>query len=132
MKKIIVILALFVALIYVLETQDVTFYNNLKTSVSDGWNTLIQNDDPIFSGDDEITVTDITPITLAAVKATLTAKDLTDGDLTSSIVVISDTYTGNESILGEHDIVFSVSDVEGNITTFTVTVVVVDDTVTES
>ena len=129
MKKIIVIIALLVALTYVLETQDVVVYDNAKDGIVNAWNELIENDNPVFKGEKEVEAPLSTPTTLAAIKATLTASDLTDGDLTSSIVVVSDMYTGNEAVLGEYEIVFSVSDVEGHITTFTVTVNVVEDPV---
>jgi len=68
------------------------------------------------------------PATVADVQATLTAADDPDGDLTSSIIVFEDNYTGNENVLGDHIIVFQVSDAAGNDTQFNVTVQVVDIT----
>ena len=128
MKKLLVLALVFVVGIYVLETQDVVFYENLKGSVSENWSDLNEDTNPVFVGEDiEVTVT--TPTTLAVVKAGLTVSDSTDGDLTSSIVVVSDMYTGNETVIGNYDIVFSAVDLEGNITTFTVTITVVADPV---
>ena len=129
MKKAIVIIVLCFAAIYILESEDVIVYENLKDAVVSGWNGITENDNPVFVGENEVETTLSTPTTLAVIKASLTASDLTDGDLTSSIVVTSDMYTGNESTIGEYDIVFSVSDIEGNITTFTVSVIVAEDPV---
>ena len=69
-----------------------------------------------------------TPTTVSAFKSTLTATDETDGDLTSSIIVDSDNYTGNEAVLGDHSVVFSVQDNAANKTTITVIFRVVDIT----
>lgn len=68
------------------------------------------------------------PATVADVQATLTATDDPDGDLTSAITVYDDNFTGNETVLGNHDIVFQVEDAAGNVSQFTVTVSVVDIT----
>ena len=68
------------------------------------------------------------PATVADVQATLTATDDPDGDLTSEITVYDDDFTGNETVLGNHDIVFQVEDAAGNVSQFTVTVSVVDIT----
>lgn len=126
MKKLLLVLLVFVVGIYVLETQDVVFYENIKGSISESWSDLNEDTNPVFVGED-IEVTVSTPTTLAAVKLGLTVSDSTDGDLTSSIVVVSDLYTGNETVIGDYDIVFSAVDLEGNITSFTVTITVVAD-----
>jgi|GEM_PF-3060877 len=68
------------------------------------------------------------PATVADVQATLTATDDPDGDLTSEITVYDDNFTGNETVLGNHDIIFQVEDAAGNVSQFTVTVSVVDIT----
>ena len=129
MKKLVVVMALLVSLFYVLETQDVVIYDNIKEAVVSIYNDLLKNDNPIFVGESEIDSTLSNPVTLAEVKATLTVSDLTDGDLTSSIVVVSDLYTGHEATLGDYEIVFSAADVDANITTFTVTVSVIENPV---
>lgn len=126
MKKLLLVVLVFVVGIYVLETQDVVFYENIKGSISESWSDLNEDTNPVFVGED-IEVTVSTPTTLAAVKLGLTVSDSTDGDLTSSIVVVSDLYTGNETVIGDYDIVFSAVDLEGNITSFTVTITVVAD-----
>ncbi len=67
-----------------------------------------------------------TPDSYESIKALLTATDNTDGDITAGIETVSNAYTGNESILGEYDIVFRSTDSTGNSTTVTSTIRVVD------
>jgi len=66
------------------------------------------------------------PDTVADLKATLTATDNKDGDITANITIPRDTYTGNEGTLGDYEVDFSVSDNAGNTTTVTITMRVVD------
>jgi len=57
------------------------------------------------------------PSTLAEIQAHLTANDDLDGDLTDSITVVTDNYTGNETVLGQFNITYSVTDSNGQSTT---------------
>lgn len=66
------------------------------------------------------------PITVEYITSLLTAYDDVNGDLTSSITITSDGYTSNNDTVGEWPIVYSVQDAAGNVTSITVTVVVVD------
>ena len=68
------------------------------------------------------------PDYLAGILATLSATDDVDGDVTASIVVTSDLYTGNETTIGSYDITFESNDAAGNIATLVITVLVVDVT----
>jgi hypothetical protein len=56
------------------------------------------------------------------------AWDNVDGDLTSSIYVVTDNYTPNMSVLGAHSVTLGVTDSSSNESTFTFTVNVVDIT----
>lgn len=57
----------------------------------------------------------------------ITVIDNMDGDVTDSIVVIADAYTGNETIIGSYVVLLSASDSAGNTTQFELTIVVVDE-----
>lgn len=65
--------------------------------------------------------------TIEQIKALLSAKDNVDGDLTESIEIIEDNYTGNEDKVGRYKIVFKVTDTSGNYTTCDVYVNVKDN-----
>ncbi len=58
----------------------------------------------------------------------ISAWDNVDGDLTSSIYVITDNYTANKSVLGAHTVTLGVTDSSNNESTFQFTVNVVDIT----
>lgn len=62
------------------------------------------------------------PATIAEIQDFLVASDDVDGDLTESITVATDGYTGNETTIGTFDIIFSVTDTGAQTTMFTVTV----------
>lgn len=68
------------------------------------------------------------PISVDYLKSLLIAWDETDGDLTDQIEVTKDELTGNESSVGEYEVTFSVSDLAGNESTFTITVYMQDKT----
>lgn len=53
--------------------------------------------------------------------------DEIDGDLSHLIQIEQDYYTGNEQIVGEYDTLLSVSDLSGNISYFTLTLMVKDE-----
>ncbi len=64
------------------------------------------------------------PSTVEEIQAHLTANDDLDGDLTDTITIVTDNYTGNETIIGQFDITFSVTDSNGQTTN---QIVVVDN-----
>lgn len=82
---------------------------------------------PIIDGFTGVWLTNVdNPDSVADVKATLTATDNYDGDITANITVPTDNYTGNEGTLGDYNVVFSVTDSNGNSTSITVIMRVVD------
>jgi len=66
------------------------------------------------------------PIAEGQIRASVTAFDETDGDITDQITKTTDTYTANMNTVGEWEIVYSVTDSSSNVVTFTVTVFVRD------
>jgi hypothetical protein len=66
------------------------------------------------------------PITIQEIQSALTAYDAVDGDVTSSIQVVTDNYSSNANVLGTYNIVFEVSDQSGNTSDTTIIVEVVD------
>lgn len=68
------------------------------------------------------------PYTVAEIQATLTVFDDLDGDLTESVYIILDNYTGHETDLGEFIIVFGVIDSGLNEVTYALTIKNVDIT----
>ena len=82
---------------------------------------------PVFSGPTTLGKANTSVLLLSDIKAQLTANDAVNGNLTSSIIVISDNYTGNGHIVGSYAIQFSVSDGAGNIAYHTITVNVYDN-----
>ncbi|MCF7926845.1 MAG: DUF5011 domain-containing protein [Candidatus Izimaplasma sp.] len=83
---------------------------------------------PEFSGGGVYFANVSNPSTINEIKSTLTATDETDGDLTNSIVLESDDYSANSNVLGDYNVVFSVTDSSNNTSYSTVTVRVVDVT----
>lgn len=57
----------------------------------------------------------------------ITVQDEVDGDISSSIVILSDLYTGNEETVGSYLVELSSSDSSGNIAYFSLTVIVKDE-----
>jgi uncharacterized repeat protein (TIGR02543 family) len=66
------------------------------------------------------------PIAEGQIRASVTAFDETDGDITDQIIKTTDTYTPNMNTVGEWELVYSVTDSSSNVVTFTVTVFVRD------
>lgn len=82
---------------------------------------------PMFSGPTTITKPTGSILTVADIKAELSASDVKDGNRTSYISVQTDNYTGHGDRVGSYTVVFEVADTKGNIATHTVTVNVTDD-----
>ena len=66
------------------------------------------------------------PITEAQIRASITAFDETDGDITHKIVKSSDNYSNNMNTVGQWNIVYSITDSSSNTETLTVVVFVRD------
>lgn len=82
---------------------------------------------PTISGPSTIVKPNNTTLTVSEIKAQLTSNDAVAGNLTSSIVVTEDNYTGKGHLVGSYTITFSVTDPSGNTATHVVTVTVEDD-----
>jgi len=82
---------------------------------------------PTFSGPTTISKPSTSVLLLSEIKAQLTANDAVDGTLTTSIVVVSDDYTGQGHVVGTYQIQFSVSDLSNNIAYHLITVNVYDN-----
>jgi P2-related tail formation protein len=89
--------------------------------------TVIDDVKPTFSGATTISKPLSTTMTITQIKSQITANDAIDGNLTASIQVVSDDYTGNGNRFGDYDVQFSVTDNSGNIAYHTITVSVIDD-----
>jgi hypothetical protein len=89
--------------------------------------TVFDDVDPVFSGASVISKATTQAMTISDIKAELTANDAIDGNLTSSIQVVSDNFTGYGNAVGSYDVEFSVTDNSGNIAYHTVTVEVYDN-----
>lgn len=83
---------------------------------------------PSISGEENFvtSVDDLRPISFF--QGFLSAYDETDGDITSSIYIVSDNYTANKSTLGKYEVVFAVKDNAGNETILVSYINVVDIT----
>lgn len=82
---------------------------------------------PVFSGPTTIMKPNTSILTITDIKSQLTANDAISGNLTSSIVVTEDNYTGKANLVGSYTIKFAVTDPAGNTATHTVTVSVEDN-----
>lgn len=82
---------------------------------------------PIFSGGSKNCQVNVnSKVAVNTFKSALTAYDETDGDVTASITLKSDTYTPNWNKLGTWAMVFTASDSSGNVCEFTFNITVVD------
>lgn len=82
---------------------------------------------PTISGPTTIMKPNNTALTVGEIKSQLTSNDAVAGNLTASIVVQEENYSGKGHLVGSYTIIFSVTDPSGNIGTHTVTVTVEDD-----
>lgn len=89
--------------------------------------TVIDDVAPVISGPLTITKPASSILLLSEIKAQLTANDVVSGNLTSSIVVTQDNYTGKGHQPGNYTITFSVTDGAGNTATHTITIQVKDN-----
>ncbi|PKL00236.1 MAG: hypothetical protein CVV56_07315 [Tenericutes bacterium HGW-Tenericutes-1] len=89
---------------------------------------LIDINGPYYNGSGVVIVNIDNPFTLAEITSGLSAYDAIEGDVSSNIIVVNDTYTTNLSTVGEYLVEYSVSDSSGNVTYFNILVKVVDVT----
>lgn len=89
--------------------------------------TVIDDIAPIVSYSPIINKPATSNLILADIIAGITGTDVISGNVTSSLVVITDGYTGNGNKVGEYDIDFEIKDASDNVTAFTVTVRVLDN-----
>lgn len=82
---------------------------------------------PVFVGDTSYSWNISLYNNLNDLLSLITANDLFDGDLTSSITVESDTYSGNTTVLGTYTVVLRVTDSSGNYTDMSITINIIDD-----
>ncbi len=87
---------------------------------------LIDTSAPYFQNAGTIVSYYDSPITVEEIQSALIAYDAVDGDVTSSITLISDGYTPNNQVLGEYSVLFEVSDSSNNTSQIDITVEVVD------
>ncbi len=90
--------------------------------------TITDVNGPYFAGNPIVISNVDDPVTTAEIAGAITAHDDVEGDVTDSIEIITDGYSGNGGTLGNYAILFEASDSLGNTTEFSVTVKVVDVT----
>ena len=85
--------------------------------------------EPVIEGQYGLYITNVEgPILIEEIMGGLRAFDETDGDVTSSIKIVSDGYSMWRGVIGTYEIVFSANDRALNYTYFTLYVMVVDTT----
>ncbi|MCK5731952.1 MAG: hypothetical protein KAH13_02970, partial [Tenericutes bacterium] len=87
---------------------------------------LIDTSAPYFQSSGTVISYFDSPITVSEIQSALQAFDIVDGDLSSSIELVSDNYTNNIGTLGTYQITFGVSDLSGNSSEIIIVVEVVD------
>lgn len=83
---------------------------------------------PAILGPKSIRKSNSALLSIQEVKNQLSAQDNLDGDLTSTILLITNEYEGNETVVGSYSLVFEVKDSSLNSATLEITIVVYDDT----
>ncbi|MGE4320995.1 MAG: hypothetical protein AB7E61_06080 [Acholeplasmataceae bacterium] len=89
--------------------------------------TVVDDVAPVWTGPTTLAKSNSEVLTLTQIKSQLAANDTIDGNLTASIQVVTDNYTGYANVVGTYTIQFSVTDLSGNTSFHTVTVTVSDD-----
>ncbi|MDY0210931.1 MAG: hypothetical protein RBQ91_05960 [Acholeplasma sp.] len=96
-------------------------------TVKDYTVTVIDDIKPIASYNSVIMKPATSALTVSDIMSEITATDVIDGNVTSSLQIVSDGYTGNGNKVGEYVIRFSVKDKSNNVLEFDVTVKVLDN-----
>jgi len=100
----------------------------LSTSYEEYIAPFIDTTTPEFSGTGAyITSYQTNELIETIVSNHIMAIDDIDGDLSDQIIIVSDEYTSNEQIVGEYDVLLSVSDSANNETLFNLTIMVKDE-----
>ncbi len=82
---------------------------------------------PVFSDIDTILAVYPNSYTTQNILDVLSASDNYDGDITSNIVMVGDNYTASTNIIGDYQMIFSVTDSSGNTETYIQDIEVVDN-----
>jgi len=89
---------------------------------------FVDTSNPEFSGSGAyITSYNTTETIQEIIEQHITVYDEADGDISNSISIISDTYTGNENIIGDYLVQLSASDTSGNTAFFNLNILVKDE-----
>lgn len=89
---------------------------------------FVDTDNPEFSGSGAyITSYNTTEQIQEIIDNHLTVVDEVDGDISNSIEIISDSYTGNENIIGDYLVQLRASDSSGNTSYFNLNILVKDE-----
>lgn len=84
---------------------------------------VVDNVGPVFTGGLETLNKSVNEtITTAQILATQVAMDAVDGNVSSSIIVVSNTYVGNETTPGSYEIIIRAFDSQNNQTTRSITI----------
>lgn len=102
-------------------------YSVKDTSGNESLHTLtiqvVDNVGPVFTGGLETLNKSVNEtITTAQILATQVAMDAVDGNVSSSIIVVSNTYVGNETTPGSYEIIIRAFDSQNNQTTRSITI----------
>lgn len=82
---------------------------------------------PVFSDIGKITAVFPNTYSVGDITAMLSASDNYDGDISSTITLVTDDYTSNSSLVGEYQMTFSATDSSGNSTNYVQIIEVVDN-----
>jgi hypothetical protein len=89
---------------------------------------VVDTQGPEISGQ-AVVISDVSnPVYSGDILASLSAYDAIDGDMSDHLAIVEDNYADRESILGEYEIIFAVTDSQTNTTEFSIIVKVVDVT----
>lgn len=109
---------------------EITIYSkdsSYNTTFKTIYITLIDDIKPLISGPSEYIKDYNNPLTMETIMESLTANDNVDGDISDSISIIEDKYSGNESKIGTYKITFNVEDEAGNISNNFIVSIKVED-----
>jgi hypothetical protein len=88
--------------------------------------TVIDNVGPVFSGVSTVVKPVGSVLTASEIIAQVIASDEISGNVSASIQIVTDNYTGNGATLGNYSIIVRATDASGNSTDYTITVQVRD------
>jgi hypothetical protein len=101
---------------------------SVSTSHEEYINPLIDTTNPEFTGSGAYITSYQSSESISSIIADhIYAIDDIDGDISSSIGIISDEYTSNQQTVGEYEVILSVSDQAGNTSLFSLTMMVKDE-----